>query len=202
MEKIMMTFKQLENETKLICENYKDEKIGGWITGIGPIPCDVMLIGEAPGKSEIEFGKPFVGMAGKNLDNYLKIIGLSRTTIRISNTCCFRPIKTKIGNNQKITISNRTPKASEVELFREVLNEEIKLVNPKIIITLGNIPLKRFTQYKSIGECHGTLLYNKFLDKKIFAMYHPSALTYNRNETFVSMYMNDWLILKKVLENI
>lgn len=198
----MMTFKKLENEIRLICENYTDEKIGGWITGVGPIPCDVMLIGEAPGKSEVELGIPFVGMAGKNLDNYLEVIGLKRSSIRISNTCYFRPIKTKEGKNDKITISNRTPKTSEVELFREILNQEIKLVNPKIIITLGNIPLRRLTSYKSIGECHGKLLYNEFLNKKIFAMYHPSALTYNRNETFISMYMNDWLILKEALKSI
>lgn len=194
-----MTFEKLRSEIKLICENYEDEKIGGWITGSGPIPCDIMLIGEAPGKFEIEFGKPFVGIAGKNLDNYLEIIKLKRSNIRISNSCYFRPIKTKIGKNDQITISNRTPKSSEVELFRKILDEEIKLVNPKIIITLGNIALKRLTSYKSIGECHGKLLYNEFLSKKIFAMYHPSALTYNRNEKFISMYMNDWLLLKQTL---
>lgn len=198
----MMTFNQLENKIKLICENYEDEKIGGWITGVGPIPCDVMLIGEAPGKSEIEQGEPFVGMAGKNLDNYLQIIGLKRSGIRISNACYFRPIKTKTGKNEQITISNRTPKACEVELFREILDNEIKLVNPKIIITLGNIPLRRLTSSKTIGECHGKLLYNEFLGKKVFAMYHPSALTYNRNEKFISMYMNDWLILKQTLNEI
>ena len=198
----MMTFEELKNEIELICENYEGEKIGGWITGSGPIPCDIMLIGEAPGKFEIEFGKPFVGIAGKNLDNYLEIIGIKRSTIRISNACYFRPIKTKISKNGQTTISNRTPKASEVELFRKVLDEEVKLVNPKIIITLGNIPLKRLTSCKSIGECHGKLLYNEFLNRKVFAMYHPSALTYNINETFISMYANDWLILKHTLNNI
>lgn len=159
-------------------------------------------MGEAPGKTEVEQGKPFVGMAGETFQSYLQSIGLSRDKIRITNTCFFRPIKKKIGKTGKVTVSNRPPKASEVKLFKEVLDEEIALVDPKIIITLGNIPLKRLTNFDSIGECHGKLYFNEELKRSVFPMYHPSSLTYNRNDEFKSMYEKDWLQLKKALETL
>ena len=189
----------LKEKIKFISENYTDDKIGGYITGDGPIPCDILFVGEAPGKTEVEERKPFVGMAGKNFERYLHSIGLSKDNIRITNTCYFRPIKIKENKNDRTTISNRPPKTSEVELFRKVLDEEISLVNPKIIITLGNVPLKRLTTFKSIGDCHGTLYFNKELKMYIFPMYHPSSLTYNRNEEFSNMYKNDWNKLKEAL---
>lgn len=194
---------KLALEIKEICENYKDEPIGGWIAGDGPIPCDIMFVGEAPGKTEVEDGRPFVGVAGKNFEKYLNSIGLQRSNIRITNSCFFRPIKINTNTNtNKTTISNRTPKSKEVELFRHILDEEINLVNPKLIVTLGNIPLKRLTDYKSIGECHGVLFFNEYLGVHIFPMYHPSALTYNRNDKFISMYESDWKKLKAALQSI
>lgn len=192
----------LREKIKIITDNYKDEKIGGYITGDGPIPCDILFVGEAPGKNEVEEKKPFVGMAGKTFEKYLNSIDLSRDKIRITNTCFFRPIKLKENPSGRVTVSNRPPKSSEVELFRNVLDEEIKLVYPKIIITLGNVPLKRFTDFKSIGECHGELHFNKDIERYIFPMYHPSSLTYNRNEKFLSMYEEDWNKLKAALKNI
>ena len=75
-------------------------------------------------------------------------------------------------------------------------------MNPKLIITLGNIPLKRFTKFSSIGQCHGNLIQDEYSGRNIFPMYHPSALTYNRNDEFISMYTEDWLKLKKVLNTL
>lgn len=141
-------------------------------------------------------------MAGETFNNYLKSIGLSRSNIRITNTCFFRPIKKKVGKHGRVTISNRPPKISEVNLFKDVLDNEINFVNPKIIITLGNVPLKRLTNFKNIGECHGNIHYTEDLNRYIFPMYHPSALTYNRNDEFKSMYENDWIKLKEVLKTI
>ncbi|MBV7276999.1 uracil-DNA glycosylase [Clostridium sp. PL3] len=192
----------LKEKIKIITDNYEDEKIDGYITGDGPIPCAIIFVGEAPGKNEIEKRKPFVGIAGKTFEKYLNTIDLSRDKIRITNTCFFRPIKLKENPSGRVTVSNRPPKSSEVELFRNILDEEIKLVNPRIIITLGNIPLKRFTDFKSIGECHGELHFNEDMKRYIFPMYHPSSLTYNRNEKFLSMYEEDWNKLKAALKNI
>ncbi|MBU3210452.1 uracil-DNA glycosylase [Clostridium algidicarnis] len=170
--------------------------------GDGPIPSDILFIGEAPGKNEIIEGKPFVGMAGKTLDNYLNLANIKREDIRITNTCFFRPIKIKQGKTGRETISNRTPKPSEAELFREVLDAEIALVDPKIIITLGNTPLKRLTKFKAIGECHGKLYFNEELKRYIYPMYHPSSLTYNRKESFKIAYEDDWKNLKEILKKV
>lgn len=191
---------KLKEKISNISDNYTLDKIGGYITGDGPIPCNILFVGEAPGKTEVKEGKPFVGMAGKNFEKYLNQICLSRDSIRITNTCFFRPIKIKENASGKITISNRPPKTSEVELFREILDYEIKLVNPKIIVTLGNVPLKRLTNFKSIGECHGNIYFNEELKKHIFPMYHPSALTYNRSDEFHSIYEEDWHKLKEALK--
>lgn len=185
-----------------VVENYNSEDIGGWITGDGPIPCDILFVGEAPGKTEVAQGEPFVGMAGETFQNYLDSIGLSRDKTRITNTCYFRPIKKKTGKNGRVTISNRPPKASEVKLFKEVLDDEIALADPKIIVTLGNTPLKRLTDFDSIGECHGKLYFNEELKRNVFPMYHPSALTYNRSDEFRATYEEDWLKLKEALETL
>ncbi|WP_010241455.1 uracil-DNA glycosylase [Clostridium arbusti] len=197
-----MTLEDLEIKIKNISENYKAEPIGGWITGDGPVPCDILFVGEAPGKTEVETGKPFVGLAGKTFEKYLNSVGLYRKNVRITNTCFFRPVKLKISKANKTTISNRPPKIPEINLFREILNEEIKIVNPKLIITLGNIPLKRLTDFKSIGECHGKVVFNSIIGKYIFPMYHPSSLTYNRNDEFLRLYENDWSLLKNLLKTI
>ncbi|WP_125154907.1 uracil-DNA glycosylase [Clostridium rectalis] len=197
-----MTLEDLKFDIREICNNYKKDFIGGWITGDGPIPCHILFIGEAPGKTEVEQGKPFVGVAGKNFEYYLNMIDVKRSSIRITNTCYFRPIKVKETKNGKKSISNRTPKVSEINLFNDILDKEISLADPKLIVTLGNIPLKRLTNFKSIGQCHGEIIFNNYINKYIFPMYHPSALTYNRNDTFKNMYLQDWLKLKETLDKI
>lgn len=192
----------LNDNIRNIAINYKDGPSGGWITGDGPVPAEILFIGEAPGKNEVEQGKPFVGIAGKTFESYLSKIGLHRKDVRITNTCYLRPIKVNTNEKGRTTISNRPPRQSEIELFRDILDREIVLVNPRIIVTLGNTPLKRLTDYKSIGQCHGKLICNEKLQINIFPMYHPSALTYNRNDSFSKIYDDDWTELKKVLSNI
>ena len=198
----MIAIEYLKNKVETICESYAVLPTGGWIMGDGPIPSDILFVGEAPGKTEINEGKPFIGMAGKIFKNYLNIIGCTRDNIRITNTCYFRPIKIKTLSNGKPSISNRPPKTSEIALFKDALDSEILMTNPKIIITLGNVPLKRLTSFTSIGKCHGELYFNKELNRYVFPMYHPSALTYNRNEEFLKMYEEDWRKLKNAMENI
>jgi len=196
----MITIEALKDKVKIICESYIDFPTGGWIMGDGPIPSEILFVGEAPGKTEVQMGKPFIGMAGKTFENYLNIIGYKRDTVRITNTCCFRPIKIKTLLNGNSSISNRAPKISEIALFKDTLDAEILMTNPKVIITLGNVPLKRLTSFTSIGTCHGELYLNKGLNRYVFPMYHPSALNYNRNEEFLKIYEEDWIKLKKAIE--
>ena len=196
----MLTIEDIKNKIKNICENYTAFAIGGWIMGDGPIPSDILFVGEAPGKTEINEGKPFIGMAGKIFENHLNIIGYKRKNIRITNACYFRPIKIKTLSNGKLSLSNRPPKVSEIALFKDALNAEILITDPKIIITLGNVPLRKLTSFTNIGSCHGKLYFNKILNRYIFPMYHPSALNYNRNDEFLNIYEKDWRKLKKAIE--
>lgn len=80
----MTDLETIKHKIKTITENYKGDLTGGWLAGGGPIPSNILFIGEAPGKTEIEKNEPFVGMAGKTFDKYLNSIGLSRKEIRIT----------------------------------------------------------------------------------------------------------------------
>ena len=102
----------LKERIKEITTAYKAETIGGYITGDGAVPADILFVGEAPGKTEVEEGRPFVGVAGKTLQHYLDMINIARSNIRITNTCYFRPIKLKQSDSGRITVSNRPPKKS------------------------------------------------------------------------------------------
>lgn len=197
----MTNLDMLKEKIKDISEHYTEDSIGGFITGDGPVPSDVLFVGEAPGKTEVSMGKPFVGMAGKTFEEYLHLAGLDRKDVRVTNTCYFRPITKSITKSNKLSIKNRTPKTSEILLFKDILNEEISIVKPKIIITLGNTPLKSFTNFSAIGQCHGKLLMNEALNIHIYPMYHPSALTYNRNPAFEETYRADWMNLGKILKD-
>lgn len=189
-------------EIEKIYNKLDKNDFSGFITGDGKIPSDILFVGEAPGKMEVELKKPFVGQAGKTFESYLNSIGMRREEIRITNTCFARPVIRKLSKSGRETISNRPPKADEIEAFRNILNKEIELVNPKIIITLGNTPLKRLTEETKIGDCHGNVIYNEEIGRNIFPMYHPSALTYNHSAEFLQDYENDWIKLKEYLDKI
>ena len=148
------------------------------VFGEGPMHPRLMLIGEAPGEQETLLGRPFVGKAGKNLNRFLELAGLQREEIYISNAVKLRPTKTgKTGR-----VSNRPPTRDEVALFRPWLLREIKEVSPRVIATLGNVPLQALTgPRRTIGECHGQLQENVEIGVPLFALYHPASLIYNRS---------------------
>ncbi len=148
------------------------------VFGEGPLHPKLMLIGEAPGEQETLQGRPFVGKAGKNLDRFLELAGMRREEIYISNAVKIRPTKTsKTGR-----ISNRPPTKEEIALFRPWLLREIDLVAPQVIATLGNVPLFAVTGDRklTIGEAHGRVLEAGETGRRLFALYHPASLIYNR----------------------
>ena len=98
----------------------------------------LMLIGEAPGETEVVKGRPFVGRAGKNLDEFLHLAGLQREEIFVTNAVKIRP--TEIGPTGRTR--NRAPNREELSLFTPWLLKEIKAVRPRALVTLGNVPLK------------------------------------------------------------
>ena len=152
------------------------------VFGEGPKHAPLMLIGEAPGEQETLQGRPFVGKAGQNLDHFLALAGLSREEIYISNAVKLRPTKTgKTGR-----LSNRPPTKDEIALFRPWLMREIEEVEPGMIATLGNVPLRAVTgRSLSIGEVHGQVLDAGETGLPLFALYHPASLIYNRSLTDV-----------------
>ena len=152
------------------------------VYGSGPVPCAVMMVGEAPGAREIESGTPFTGQAGGHLDTFLAELGLPRSAVYISNVCKFRP--TRVRHGRRTTISNRTPTTAEVRTAVPFLLEEIACINPRIIITLGNTPLRAVLGDReiSVGAVHGSSLSpdtEPLSGRLLFSLYHPASLIYN-----------------------
>lgn len=175
-----------------IVEKYPGEKI---IIGYGDLNSPIILIGEAPGAKEIEIGEPFVGQAGKHFEEFLEVLNIKREDVYITNSVKYRPTKM---NPKTKRLSNRTPTNKEIDIFRPYIHEEIKIVNPKIIITLGNISLKAiFNENLRIGEVHGKLMNIEIgnVNYKVFPLYHPAAIIYRRE--LKDVYMEDLKRLKK-----
>lgn len=144
------------------------------VFGEGSLKAELMLIGEAPGEKETLEGRPFVGKAGKNLDEFLEISGFSRDKIYITNTVKFRPVK--ISNAGRYV--NRPPSREEIELSLPWLLKEIALVNPRLIVSLGNVPLKALLGTKAVvGQMRGR--FHTAMGYALFPMYHPASLIYN-----------------------
>lgn len=191
------------NKQEKIAQIYKNLKSQLDITqifvpGEGRYDADLMLIGEAPGAKETELGRPFVGAAGKNLDEFLQVIQKNREDIYISNVVKFRPYKL---HPTKGTKSNRPPKTSEINLCLPYLIDEIDVISPKIIVTLGNTALQSVLDDKKtkIGSCHGTkIAYND--STLLFALYHPASIIYNRS--LADVYKSDLQHLSDLIANI
>ena len=156
----------------------------------------LMMIGEAPGGDEEKQGRPFVGKAGKNLSAFLEVVGLKREEIYISNVVKLRPTKESPKTGKLV---NRPPSSDEIAFFLPFLQEEIKVISPKVVVTLGNVPLKAVTGEKKavIGDYHGkpTPLAD---GRTLFALYHPAAVIYNR--ALQATYDEDLLALRAFLQ--
>lgn len=160
------------------------------VFGDGNPKAKIVFIGEAPGKDEDLQGTPFVGRAGKFLNEMLETIKLKRGDVYITNTVKYRPP------------NNRDPLPEEIKECLPWLIEELNYIKPKVIVTLGRHALNRFFPEAKISEVHGKLLKKKLdgLDCKNFlALYHPAAALYNggMRETLIKDFKKLPLILKK-----
>ncbi len=162
-----------EELNRLIADLYEGEK-KILVHGEGEIGARVMLVGEAPGEQETLQGRPFVGKAGRNLDEFLELAGLERSALYVTNAVKFRPTKRSAAGR---TV-NRPPTREEVSLFLPWLRREIELVAPEVIVTLGNVPLRALTGPKAvIGDVHGA--FQDVDGLRLYPMYHPASLIYN-----------------------
>lgn len=140
------------------------------VPGEGSAEAEIMFIGEGPGQKEDELGRPFVGAAGKFLDEMLSEINLKREEVYIANVVKCRPP------------GNRDPLPEEAEACWPWLVEQIKIIDPKLIVILGKHSLERFLPGQKISQIHGKALRREItgLGKRVFyALYHPAAALYN-----------------------
>jgi len=158
------------------------------VPGSGGFKKKVMLIGEAPGFYEDIKGEPFVGAAGKFLDELLKIAGLSREDVFITNVVKCRPP------------NNRRPTEQEVEKCSHFLDEQIEILKPKFIITLGDVALKYMLKKlklkgKKLSEIH-SIPFN-LLNSIWIPTYHPAAALHNARKR--EEILKDWEKIKIIL---
>jgi len=139
------------------------------VFGVGCPRAEIMFIGEAPGKKEDAQGEPFIGAAGKFLNEMLESIGLSRTEIYIANVLKHRPP------------NNRDPLPEEAETCWPYLKRQIELINPKLIVFLGRHSMNRFFPDYKISDAHGNAFRKEMWGRNqvFLALYHPAAALYN-----------------------
>ncbi|HHV59242.1 MAG TPA: uracil-DNA glycosylase [Clostridiaceae bacterium] len=166
------------------------------VLGTGNLEAKILMVGEAPGKDEVRLSRPFSGMAGRNLDEFLSLLDIGRSSIYITNAIKYRLAKT---NPKTGRISNRPATRREIIESREYLIGEIDIINPEYIVTLGNTALWAVTGDfgLNVGTLHGKI--HKILNKekpniKLYSLYHPASIIYNRS--LKSTYIEDILRLK------
>ncbi len=135
------------------------------VFGDGSADAEIVFIGEAPGKNEDLQGKPFVGAAGKFLDEMLAMIGLERADIYITNIVKYRPP------------NNRDPYPEEKEAFLPFLEAQLEAIQPKVVVTLGRHSMNCFLPGLSISQVHGQP--KRYKGRVYLPLFHPAAALYN-----------------------
>lgn len=153
---------QVADETSVCtkCELHHSRKNA--VPGEGPADAEILFIGEGPGFHENEQGRPFVGAAGRFLEELLEKVGMSREQVYITNVVKCRPP------------GNRDPRLEEIETCtRDYLDRQIQSIKPKVIVTLGRFSMALYLPNAKISQVHGQPLRVK--GRLIVPMYHPAA---------------------------
>jgi uracil-DNA glycosylase len=156
------------------------------VPGEGPADAKIMFIGEAPGYYEDKSGRPFVGPAGKFLDQLLASIGLRRADVFIANVVKHRPP------------NNRDPLVPEIEACKPWLDMQLELIRPRVIVTLGRYSMGLFFPGESISRIHGQARQVEGLT--VVPMFHPAAALHQ--ERFRSLIEEDFKKLPAVLQGV
>lgn len=135
------------------------------VFGDGNIDADIVFIGEAPGKNEDEQGIPFVGAAGKFLNEMLATIDLERSDVYITNIVKYRPA------------NNRDPLPDEKAAFLPFLQAQLDVIKPKLVITLGRHSMDSLLPGLRISDCHGQP--KRYKGQVYLPLFHPAAALYN-----------------------
>ncbi|MDZ7612258.1 MAG: uracil-DNA glycosylase [Candidatus Moranbacteria bacterium] len=185
----MQSLQELENKIKSCTACQLSESRTQVVPGEGNPDADVMFIGEGPGKNEDLQGRPFVGAAGKLLDEMLQQNNLQREDVYIANVVKCRPP------------NNRDPLPAEVRTCWSWLEKQISIIQPRLIVLLGRHSLQRFLPKARITEHHGRALRKEFppFGKLVFfPCYHPAAALYNGG--LRSTLFSDFAKIPKVVE--
>lgn len=165
------------------------------VMGDGNPDADIVFIGEAPGKNEDEQGVPFVGAAGKFLNEMLAAAGMDRSDVYITNIVKYRPP------------NNRDPLPEEKQAFWPYLAKQLEIIDPKAIVTLGRHSMEFFLPDAKISEIHGHAVrkHVKYHDGNehewlIVPLYHPAAALYNGGlrQTLIDDFLNVPELIKKL----
>jgi uracil-DNA glycosylase len=157
------------------------------VPGEGSPSARVMLIGEAPGREEDQRGQPFVGAAGRFLDEVLAGSGVDRRALFITNTVKCRPE------------NNRPPRKREVDTCTSLyLFEQIELINPALIMLLGSVATKKLLGVNSVNEVRGRVIEHN--SRKYLAGYHPAASFYR--EDMAENIRQDFALLRQELQKL
>ena len=156
------------------------------VFGDGQPDAEIVFIGEAPGKNEDEQGKPFVGAAGKFLNEMLAAINLQREDIYITNIVKYRPP------------NNRDPLPEEKAAFLPYLQKQIEIIKPKLIVTLGRHSMDVLLPGLKISQVHGQP--KRYKGQVYLPLFHPAAALYNgaMRQTLIDDFMTIPLILQKI----
>ena len=157
------------------------------VMGDGNIDAEIVFIGEAPGKNEDEQGLPFVGAAGKFLNEMLAQAGMDRSDVYITNIVKYRPP------------NNRDPLPEEKAAFWPYLLKQLQIIRPKVVITLGRHSMEYFLPGMRISAIHGEPKRIKFGDEYlvIIPLFHPAAALYNGS--MKQTLIDDFLLVPKII---
>ena len=137
------------------------------VPGEGPLDAEIMFIGEAPGMNEDKQGRPFVGAAGNFLSELLAAAGYRREEVYICNVLKCRPP------------GNRDPLPDEIDACRDYLDEQIDLIDPLVVVTLGRYSMSKFFPRQAISKIHGQA--KEIAGTWYVPMFHPAAALHQGN---------------------
>lgn len=169
-------------ERDKVCEDLA-KSANHMVFGEGSPDASVVFIGEAPGKNEDLTGRPFIGAAGRFLDELLASIGLARKDVYITSILKYRPPK------------NRDPKPAEKTAFWPYLLAQLEVIKPKLVVTLGRHSANCFLPDLQIGKAHGEV--QKAGKWQLLPLYHPAAALYN--SSMRTVLMNDFAKIRAII---
>jgi uracil-DNA glycosylase len=180
------TLEQIATEVRAcqLCKLCRTRTVG--VPGEGSSTAEVMFIGEGPGFHEDQQGRPFVGAAGQLLTEMLRVIGMRREDVFITNVVRCRPP------------GNRDPLPDELEACDVYTQRQIAILEPKLIVTLGRYSMARFVGQGPMRELHGRT--REWNGITCLAMYHPAAILRTPTPEMRRIYEEDFLKIPVILE--